>query len=152
MFMHYSHILCKFHFVLAAQIPTAHCELRFEVTNCKIPCALSNCAIGFANMQITLDKVSRKGQKGEWRKGEGVESVLKSACCASAGQTFTLHTERERERGTRTQSAVKWSIRMPNAVSRKAAPEQKKQLETKRINGGYTHTDKPFSQVWQRGQ
>lgn len=62
------------------------------------------------------------------------------------------YREREREGGTRTQSAVKWSIRMPNAVSRKAAPEQKKQLETKRINGGYTHTDKPFSQVGQRGQ
>lgn len=96
MFMHYSHILCKFHFVLAAQIPPAHCELRFEVTNCKIPCRIVQLCNRFANMQITLDKVRRQGQAGEWGEGEGVElvveSVLKSACCASAGQTFTLHT------------------------------------------------------------
>lgn len=91
MFMHYSHILCKFHFVLAAQIPPAHCELRFEVTNCKIPCALSNCAIGFANQHANNFRQSQ--QEGA---GRGVEKGGRVR--ASAGQTFTLHTERERGR------------------------------------------------------
>lgn len=71
MFMHYSHILCKFHFVLAAQIPPAHCELRFEVTNCKIPCRIVQLCNRFANMQITLDKVSRQGQAGGKRVRRG---------------------------------------------------------------------------------
>lgn len=91
MFVHYSHILCKFHFVLAAQIPPAHCVLRFEVTNCKIPCRIVQLCNRFANMQITLDKVSRQWQAGERERERGREYV-KECGCASAGQTYTPHT------------------------------------------------------------